>query len=459
MIVQSPRTILVTLAIFAVLAASCGDSSEPADAPDSTSTTSTSAPATGDPGDEADDSAIADAPVLTASAPGVTETVIRIGVMSVDAEELANLGVVINAGDIEAQWRSFIDAVNNDGGILGRQIEPHFVTYSALSDSASEVACVMLTEDIEVFWVGGSILRDNPLCFTDLHETIAFPAQAASPAAVERSIAPIRSLPPSQTDQANVFARASVATGLYGDDPVGVIRAGADRGPVAVVADALRREGLTVIEGDVSAAAGDRLAVDQQIAVAFERFRSDGVTTVVLAGIGAGPLEVAQNSGYDDFSFALATALDPGIIERQGIDPALLDGVFSMSESLIGTADQATLAADERVQRCVQIYEQQAGKGTVEFDPTAELANLGPTLQACDLIDTLVAVATAAGTDLNNDTFGAALEAIGELPLAIFPFASGAAGKFGLSDTAYPVRYDSAQLLWTLDGEAINTSS
>lgn len=335
------RSLCSVISALALITAACGDSSDDNTAPVSSTTTQVTANETDD--EPTGDTSPSTEVELTASAPGVTETAIRIGVMSVDTQELADLGVVINSGDLEAQWRSFVEAANANGGVLGRELEPHFVTYSALSDTASEEACLKLTEDIEVFWVGGSILRDNPLCFTQFHETIAFSAQPASPNAADRAIAPFRSLPPSQTDQAAVFARASKAAGLYGDSPVGVIRAGADSGVVEVVAEALRAEGLEVIEGGINATADDPLAVDQEIAVAFERFRSEGVQAVVLAGIGAGPLEVAQASGYDEFDFALATALDPGIIERQGLDPDLLDGVFSVAESLIGTADQEQL--------------------------------------------------------------------------------------------------------------------
>jgi hypothetical protein len=452
---RTPLALLVALALMTAGCGSSGDANVDASPPDSDPPSAEEIDSDEDPtGDTASTESAAGKAELTASAPGVTETAIRIGVMSVDTEELADLGVVINSGDIEGQWRAFVDAANADGGVLGRQLEPHFVTYSALSDTASEEACVELTEDIEVFWVGGSILRDNPICFTGFHETIAFSAQPASPEAVDRAVAPFRSLPPSQADQAAVFARASNDAGLYGDGPVGVIRAGADPAVVTVVADALRAEGLEVIEGTINAS----LAVDQETAVAFERFRTEGVETVVLAGIGAGPLEVAQTSGYDEFDFALSTALNPGIIERQGLDPGLLDGVFSVAESLIGTADQELLRDDPAVQRCVGIYEKVAGPGTVEFDPTAELANLGPTLQACDLVDTLVAVATAAGPVLDNVSFGTALDAIGDLDLATVPFASSRVGKFGLSDTAIPVRYDGDLLLWALEGDEINTA-
>jgi len=446
------------IAMLALLGAACGDAdSETTDSTSATTSSSTTVNADADT-DTADPDEPPPTPTLTASAPGVTETAIRIGVLRVDAEELADLGVVINTGDIEGQWQSFIDAANDAGGVLGRQLEPHFVTYSALSDEAAEEACVKLTEDVDVFWVGGTILRDNAVCLVDLQETAAFSTQAASPTAVQRTRVPFRSLFPSQTDQAAVFARASAAAGIYHETPVGIIQAGADPGPVAVVAEALREEGLSVIEGAINAAAGDQLAVERETLALFERFRVEGVETVVLAGIGAGPLEIAQDSGFSEFDFAMTTALNAGIIERQGIDPALLDGVFSVAESLVGTVDQERMAELPAVQRCVGIYEANAGPGTVEFDPRTGLENLGPTLQACDLIDVFVATASAAGVDLTNATFGTALDEMGELDLATVPFASGSAQKFGLSDSAVPVRYDADELLWAVIDEPIDTS-
>ena len=56
--------------------------------------------------------------------------------------------------------------MNDRGGINGRMLELHPVTYLPVGTVESDAACVQLTEDEEVFVVVGTALGDEVLCYT-----------------------------------------------------------------------------------------------------------------------------------------------------------------------------------------------------------------------------------------------------------------------------------------------------
>ena len=91
----------------------------------------------------------------------------------IDAEKLLeNTGVVLNWGDNQGQYQEAIDAVNEAGGVLGRQIDPVFVFVDPLSQTGYEEACVQLTQDEQVFAViGFTRPADAALCYADTGDT------------------------------------------------------------------------------------------------------------------------------------------------------------------------------------------------------------------------------------------------------------------------------------------------
>ena len=95
-----------------------------------------------------------DAPVeLTASFRGATEDVIRVGVVAIDFDRLADAGVQINSGDAGAIYTAALEAINDRGGIYGRQLELTTETYLPIGGIEADEICVRLAEDVEVFMV------------------------------------------------------------------------------------------------------------------------------------------------------------------------------------------------------------------------------------------------------------------------------------------------------------------
>ena len=153
------RLIALTL-VFTLLAAACGggdstaegdsssaaaddSSTDDASTDDSaaTSTDDSSAESTDDSTSESDDSedsedsTESDEP-LTASARGVTETEIHIGISMLDFDALKDLSLVQEGwGDQIAVYDALIGEINARGGVHGRMIVPHYEHYSPLGST------------------------------------------------------------------------------------------------------------------------------------------------------------------------------------------------------------------------------------------------------------------------------------------------------------------------------------
>ena len=116
-------------------------------------------------------STTASAPTPTGPAPGVTDDTIKVGVTFVDTESLVASGLNYDLGDHEAVYRALFDAINADGGIHGRKIEPVFAPIDPTKPAPAEAKCLELTEDEDVFVVTGFFLADAVNCPVATHAT------------------------------------------------------------------------------------------------------------------------------------------------------------------------------------------------------------------------------------------------------------------------------------------------
>lgn len=93
----------------------------------------------------------------SASSAGISGDTVKIGFIIVDQTELKKLLRFDSpeVGDVEGQIRALVEAVNAEGGIAGRRVDPVIVKYDALTDSPDneEKLCRTFTEDNPVFAV------------------------------------------------------------------------------------------------------------------------------------------------------------------------------------------------------------------------------------------------------------------------------------------------------------------
>ena len=443
------RRLLRLLVVFLVVVAGCGDD-DTADGDtvndgDAAESASPSIEPTAQPTEEASSPATpTEEVVLTGSFRGVTADAIKLGVVYMDLEAVRAL-TDLDYGDFEATYGAIIDEVNASGGVLGRRIEPAFAPYVPVGDASMEEGCVRLTEDEQVFAAAGPLLFDGPLCYTELYET-AFVGPGQNRERMARSDAPWFATVTNLDDAAESAVRGFAEQGLYDGATVAVVGVGTDESQLTdVVLPALEELGVNVAgHAIITTPLGDTDSSDAEVAIIAERFRADGVDTVIALANGS----LQWVAGLTDTGYRPTNAF----IDLQGVRAYL--GTANERElevfegSVAGAHNQWHRWLDDPlIQECVGVVER-ATDITIIDPVTAgpdDPDNIVSLQWACADIGLFVAVAEAAGPDLTYDSFRQAGEQLGAF--AIPGFGPGFYGPDS-PDGDPPIYY------WTWDADA-----
>src|SRR5688572_11535018 len=114
-----------------------------------------------------------------------TPNPLKLGIVMVDYEAIKDF-VDFHRGDQEATAQIFVDWINDNGGIGGRQIEPVYRTFNPIpgQEPSSLTTCTELTEDEGVFAVLGVFIDftgDAHLCLARDHNTILLTHELEQP--------------------------------------------------------------------------------------------------------------------------------------------------------------------------------------------------------------------------------------------------------------------------------------
>ena len=439
--------LLTVLVALALVAAACGGSDD--DSADGDSTEADVSTDADDAGDEAsagddeasthdgaDDEADADPgadaePVeLTATDTGVTESVIKVGVVFPDTTMINR-----DPGDLEAKFQTVADAINAAGGVNGRTLELHIRLTNPLDDTDSERVCVELTEDIGVFAVVGLLVRTTADCYAGLNDTIVVSTFPITPAQRAGYTAPGITLGGNvdrlvEARVAKLFDEGLLSEGV----PVAVVggQQGAQEQELYVAA--LEAAGADVVADTVILGDGnDVVALTDEMITFSEVWKSSGAEVVIgSAGLVAQSLLIAYNNADIDLPMLLpqGTSVNPSLIrDNQGLslEP------FELATALIEGDDEATKyeTGADGVRECVDAFQDATGE-EVALDESRN--NLSPTIIACQVFDIFVPIAEAAGPELTTESFAAAAEAFGPIEITGVSEASVGPGKFDLSD-------------------------
>ena len=349
---------------------------------------------------------------------GVTADSIKVGIPYVD---LASLGDVIDIdhGDYEAAYTAIIDDINADGGINGRRIDPVFAPVLPVGTSPADEACTKLTEDEQVFAVVGFAIDDAPLCYVNAqHDTPLINSGPITGARLAEATAPWFSVVASQERVNTTLIDAFAADGVFDDATVGVIAVPDDEATMDdATVPALEAAGVTVADTAViDAPADDQAAAQQQVGVIAERFDAAGIDTVVTVG-NAG-LPTAQGFETTDYRPRLVGTGFESLATYVGGEGGFDETVIA--DAVTGGYATSGVQADEQdMQECAGLVED--ATGTTLPDPAdIEAGDPEPYVSvfaACLQLGLFEAIATAAGDDLNNGTFGQAGYDLGAVDL------------------------------------------
>ena len=442
----------MVLLAFALLAAACGGDdgdTETTPEPEETTTTSTLVEETPDD-DPPEESSTTTEPVeLTASHRGVTEEVIKVGVLSFDWDRLADLGVKFGTSTSDDIAVAALEEINDRGGVHGRLLDLHVVTYLPVGTDEADAACVELTEDEQVFVVVGSTLGESIFCFIELHETAAVMAGSMFQYRLDRARAPYVTTGGDIADRMDTFVAEMEAVGVLEGATVGIV------GSVDVSEDNYREAvraftdaGYEVVEGLLGDNDEDLTETARQQDVIFERMTEAGVTvTVDTTGV---PLSIANavSAGYQTDQWLLTTTMSGRGLRDAGVDTMFLDGAYGVAATTVGTTGYEATFDDPLVKECVEDIEARTGR-TIPRTDDAEINDFSTVISSCAIADILEQGLLNAGPNLTNETFLAGLEAIGPIELPGRTDSRIEPGHMGASDGLTTVRFDGAEGTWS----------
>ena len=390
--------VLLAIALLVTSCSSGDDSSGPAEVSDPGTTTVTTAVA-----DASDETTSTTAPVeIEGSAPGVTDSSVKIGVNFVDTEALRAVGFNFELGDHRAVYQALVDEINDADGIHGRRIELVFAPIDPTTPESADEACARLTEDEDVFLITGFFLADAVLCPLELHAT-AVVGGAMTPDRTARADVPWVAWEP-DTEEIATIVRALHAQGEL-DGRIAVYAAAADQLILETeVLPALDQLGVVpVVTAVMDAPSGDVIALQNSINIVSERFSTAEADTILIVGASGAtwPQYQQDNAGYrPDLLFMDIAAARAFATSAATTDTGILVG--SLSAGGYGP-DQARFD-ESAMQACVATLGA-AGIATPapdEFDAD-DVSNqpYQAAFQACPDVALVRALLLAAGPDLD----------------------------------------------------------
>ena len=392
------------------------------------------------------------------SSRGVTATEINVGFPVSNLTSLAtNFGF---AGDAEYNQqtnavKTFVNAINDAGGINGRRINPIIASYDPSSEASMRALCKQWTEGSPpVFAVidgVGAWTGDNELCVTQEGHT-PFIGEWSTVTAWTDKGAPY--LWWTGADQASVLATVvswGRSSGLLGGShKVAVIAGDRTSDQIALnnyLLPDMQKAGLPnpVIE-TIPANVTDTAAINAAAPLIVQRLKAAGVQSVIpLMPFNAFFPYLGQESSQHYFTKLLLSDYESSIEVTLGLipipDEQALEGQQGVTVETLGGTDAPDNIApvggyDPGVASCYQTWH--AHNGPVPGGNSPYLEEQGPIVGWCQAVTLFAQAAQKAGPTLNRRTFVQAMATVKNFPGTYSPILSYGPDKFA-GPTEYQV--------------------
>jgi hypothetical protein len=374
---------------------------------------------------------------------GVTATGITVVFPVVSLNSLA--GQEGFAADVEYGQQAeaidlFVDQINRDGGINGRKIDPVIASYDPASESDMRSLCKTWTEGTPAAFAVvdgiGAWTGDNQLCVTQEGHTPFLGEWTTVTSWTDQGSPYLWWTGPDQT----AILRALVDWGvrahlLGGSRRVGVIagdRASDQAALDDVLLPALHRAGVTPVVATIASDPSETASTDSEAPLVVQRFRSDGVDSVIPLipfNVFFPVLQAQSSQGYyprlllSDYesSIEVALGLMPVPYERA------LNGQEGVTTETLGGIDddrpQSQGGYDPGLRSCWTLWHRaypQVPPGTLSY----YIEEQGPIADWCQAIRLFATAARDAGPDLDRRTFVTALSKVTDFPGTVTPVLS-----------------------------------
>jgi ABC-type branched-subunit amino acid transport system substrate-binding protein len=428
--------LVAAVAALVVMLAACGDSGT--DTPDASGSPTTVATA-----------------LTTELGPGVTDGALKLGVTLVDFECIKPYVDSIRL-DQDKIYGAFIDYVNKNGGVAGRQIQPVYKSYCPIQNAEALQICTELTEDEKVFAVVGTFVDfsgDAQTCIAKRHNTpvITFTLTEA----IMKKSDPGMILFPGQTAErgGRVLFQLMREAGTLEGKKVGILGETVSKPTVdSTVEPGLKELGVeTGTTAILNITDDDTSAAQAQLDSFIERWKADNITALYITGTQVLHRQFIEKIKAAMPDLQLVTedneALSYGRqAKRAGLDPNPYEGIISATGP---SADEYGASANWA--ECKRIYKEQTGKdapGPTDVVPGPDgkaLDDYGTINDACQVITMLDDIGEKVGQYLNADNWKTVVGSFGPIRnLGGGEFASLGNGKFDVNDTFRLSTYDSS---------------
>ena len=437
------RRIFVTLTIVLALttAAACGSSSKSSTGKASTTTTPTTTPI-----------------VSKAAGRGVAASTIKLGIALVDFNCISQFVDQVRVNQQEV-YQAFISAVNDKGGINGRKIVPDFKTYCPLTPTSalSVQICTSFSDDDKVFAVMGNVGdagQDDALitCLAKKHQTPTM-TFGLTQALMKSSPPGMVVFPGTAAERKDtVLLKLLDQRGTLKGKKVAVLAQASTQSSVkSVILPELKK--LNVPTGTaayLTISGADTTAAHAQLASFIERWKSENVNAVYIAG---------EDVVVPQFVQQLSAGL-PGAQLMTDVDDALRSGQDDTKNNVTPNPYKGMLIAggynpsdyaktDKWLKYCKPTYEKYTHKvapGPLDKVPGPngkQLDTYGSINDACQLVSLFRDITTKMGPYVNADNWVATVDSLGTVTnYGGGPYASLKAGKYDFDDTFQLQEFD-----------------
>jgi hypothetical protein len=383
----------------------------------------------------------------TALGVGVTATSIKVGVSLIDFACVEAFTNSLRFGQ-PAIYQTFIDYVNQHGGVAGRKIVPVYKMFCPIGTATILAVCTSLTEDNQVFAVLGTFYDpsgDAQTCIAEQHHRVLLTFDLTQ-AIMDKS-------PPGLIVNAgsNPDRLVRVLLELLGK------RNTLKGRTVAVLGDTTEASTVndTILPGlkklDVKLATtgllaisgSDTTAAQSQLDSFIERWKTEHVDTVFLSSYAASSEQFVTKLRKELPNLLLLS--DNGQVlgyaqqlKRAGMTPNPYEGLITA-----GGTTQTEYANGPNWKYCKDIYKQETGKaapGPNDVIPykgskTQTLDTYGAINDACQLVSMFHDIGQRVGTYLNNTNWVNTVNTFGPITnRGSGPYSSLTKGKYDAED-------------------------
>jgi ABC-type branched-subunit amino acid transport system substrate-binding protein len=390
---------------------------------------------------------------------GVTADKVKVGIAIIDYDSIADF-VDFERGDQQKTAQIFVDYINDNGGVDGREIDPVYKTYEPIPGRTPDplALCTSWTEDEDVFAVVGVFIDftgQGLLCLTKEHNTVHIGHELEQPWIDQSPPGLLLTSDTTKESAAKVLINLLVSTGKLRGKTVGILSDQNSETRIKdVVKPALQKAKVKTGSTAVLTVTGtDTSAAQAQLDSFIEKWKSEGVNAIYMAG-----LTVSAKQFVEKIKEALPKALlitDADATAQQAQDEVKAGKTPNPYEGMLAVTGQT---ASERwankgplLQKCVDIYEKATGT-KIPGPDEATVNSKGKTVELytavtdfCGELFMFQTIANKVGPNLTIKNWQKTVNSFGKIQLVPTEIASLCKGKYAADDAFRLVAFDSSQ--------------